>query len=699
MVVLILVASACSTPSSTPSTELAYPIARRVDAADTLHGVVVPDPYRWLAEGSSPEVVSFAAAQDSLTAAFLRALPQRDAIRRRIEAALAEPSLWVMRRGDRYFVERGDSIFWGSSPDSARHVLLDNRVPSDDRGLRIFSGGATAYSHDGSFWAYRVGRGPSDEAEIRVRVVETGADLVDRIPGVIALTWARDNKGFFYATREYKATGDQLRLSTHEVRYHRLGSPSSADLVVLTESADSVQGLGLLRVTDDGRFLVIQRRGGIVYSDLGDPLSPRVDGTPLRLVDLPPSSFHFVGNDGHTFYVWTNDAAPNGRIIAIDVRAPDPGQWRTIVPETAERFAWHRVNLVNRQLLVRYEDETSPRIRRFRLDGAPLPDIPVIDPGDVMVGYLVNRQDSDELFYATSSLLRRDALFRYDFSTGETTQLNASFVASEEPGYLIERLEYLGRDSTPIPLLLAHRKGLRLDGRNPTLLYGYGAYGVSSIPPDYSPEVQVWVELGGVYAVAGIRGGGEKGKEWHEAAVREKRQVTFDDVAAAAEFLISAGYTSPDHLGITGSSWGGTLVMATINQRPDLFAAAVPGRAGSGDVISEWANPAPDWQAEIGSPQDRVQFLAMLEWSPYQNIRAGVCYPATLQMEGANDDRGGRESTQRTLKYIAALQRAQACNRPVLLRIDPSAAHGGGGIAESVDRLAFLASMLGATIR
>ncbi|HEY0038636.1 MAG TPA: prolyl oligopeptidase family serine peptidase, partial [Longimicrobium sp.] len=574
-----------------------------------------------------------------------------------------------------------------------RVVLDPNRLSTD--GTMAVS--ATSVSHDGRLLGYGVSSGGSDWQELRVRDVATGSDLPDRVQWVkfSGISWTRDGRGFFYS-RYAEPTGNALTstVRNQKVYFHRLGTQQSADALVY-ERPDQPDWLYSASVTDDGRYLVLNvsqgtdRRSRVYVKELG---GERMDAQVVRLLDDFDADYSFVGNDGPVFYFQTDLDAPRGRVIAIDLRTPARDRWRTLVPQAEDALSG--VTLAGGRLVAQYMHDAASRVRVFEKSGALVRDFTL--PGLGSVGGVSGEPDDPEVFYSFASYLNPSTVYRHDVRSGRSEAVWAPKVAFDASRYETRQVFFRSKDGTRVPMFVTHRRGMALDGNNPTLLYGYGGFS-SPVTPGFASSVAVWLEMGGVYAVANIRGGSEYGEEWHAAGTKERKQNVFDDFIGAAEYLVAEKYTSPRKLAISGASNGGLLVGAVLNQRPDLFGAALPA-VGVMDMLRfhkftiGWA-----WTSDYGSPDDGAMFPSIFAYSPLHNIRAGTRYPAVLVTTGDHDD---RVVPGHSFKYAAALQAAQAGPAPVLIRIETRAGHGAGKptqmqIEEAADRWAFLAKNLG----
>ncbi len=682
----------------------AYPPARRDDVLDDYHGTEVADPYRWLEKVDSPETRAWIEAENEVTFRYLAGIPQRGAIEKRLTA------LWdyerydtPWRRGDRYFWRRNDGlqnqsvVYWAESFDAPPRVLIDPNAMSTD-GTVALSG--LSVSEDGRLLAYGVTSAGSDWEELRVRHVDTGEDLPDVVRWVkfSQAEWTHDARGFFYARYPEPKAGAALTDANlhHQIYYHRLGTPQEKDVLVF-ERPDQPKWGFTHRVTDDGRYLVIEVWKGtgdermVLYLDLGK-WRPGASPDPVTLIGTFDHHFAFVSNDGPVFWFVTDKDAPRRCVVAIDTRRPQEEHWVELVPETAD--ALQGVSAVGGRLFLEYVHDAHSRIVLHDEKGAPLGELAL--PGLGSVQGLHGRRHHQETFYSFTSFTAPETIYRFDLESGKSEVLRAPKVGFDASKFETRQAFVESRDGTRVPLFITHRKGIALDGNHPALLYGYGGFNVS-LTPFFSVQSAVWMDMGGVYAVANLRGGGEYGEEWHRAGTRLEKQKVFDDFIAAAEWLVKSRYTSPRRLAIQGASNGGLLVGACMTQRPELFGAALP-QVGVMDMLRfheftiGWA-----WVDEYGSSEDAEEFGALRRYSPLHRIRPGTAYPATLITTGDHDD---RVVPSHSFKFAAALQAAQRGAAPVLIRIQTRAGHGAGKptrmeISEATDELAFLVEVLG----
>ena len=678
---------------------LQYPESQRVDHVDTYHGVEVPDPYRWLEDLDADETKAWVAAQQSLTQDYLGKLEQRDAIAKRLTALWNYERWGVPRReGSRYIISRNDGLqnqevlYTLDALDAEPKLLLDPNTLSKD-GTVALSG--EVFTHDGALMAWGVSASGSDWQTWRVRDVATGKDLPDTIEWVKfgVPTWARDGKGFFYERYDAPAGGDELEQvnDNQKVWYHKLGDPQSKDTLVYARPDQPKWGYSG-KVTEDGRYLVITVNLGtdpkknVFFQDL------RAKGKrkTVELLTGFEAKYTFVGNDGPRFWFVTDKGAPRGAVIEIDVRRKDSA--KVVIPEQVETLK--SVELVGERFVVSYLSNAHAKVSVFQLDGKHERDVAL--PGLGSVNGFTGERKHTETFFSYESFATPAEIHRLDMQTGKVEPFKKPKVAFDPDAFEVEQVFYESRDGTKVPMFVAHRKGLALDGNNPTYLYGYGGFNVPLTPAFSVPDL-VWMEMGGVYAMPNLRGGGEFGEEWHEAGTKLVKQNVFDDFIAAAEWLVAQKYTSPDKLAIGGRSNGGLLVGAAMTQRPDLFAAALPG-VGVMDMLRfnkftiGWA-----WESDYGSPEDPAQFKALFAYSPYHNLKKGTRYPATMVYTADHDD---RVVPAHSYKFAAALQWAHEGQPPVLIRIDSKAGHGRGKptakkIEEWTDLWAFLVENLG----
>jgi prolyl oligopeptidase len=685
---------------------LSYPPSPAIDQVDEYHGVKVADPYRWLEDPDSEESRAWIEAQNQVTFGYLEQIGVRDRIKNRLtELWDYEKYSTPFRRGDRYFYFKNDGLqnqsvlYTLPNLEAEPRELLDpNRLSSD--GTIALAG--LALSEDAKLLAYGLSTSGSDWQEWKVRDVESGEDLTDHVGWVkfSGAAWTHDGKGFFYSRFDQPHESTKLEDTNYfqKLYYHRIGTPQSED-VLIYDRPDQKEWMFGASVTDDGRYLIIDvsqstdRRNLVFYKDLTDPNS--------KIVELIPTfaaSFGLIDSEGTTFWFQTDYEAPKGRVVAIDI-AQSTEDWRSrlqpVIPEAEETL--EDVSLFGNCFLATYLKDAHTQVKLFDLTGAPAGEVAL--PGVGSAGGFGGKRTDTETFYSFTSFTTPTTIYRYDLTTGESSLFRQPQVDFNPADYETKQVFYTSRDGTPVPMFITHKKGLTLDGSNPTYLYGYGGFAIP-ITPAFSPSNLVWMELGGVYAVANLRGGGEYGEKWHQAGTKLNKQNVFDDFIAAAEWLIAAGYTSPQKLAIGGGSNGGLLVGACMTQRPDLFAAALPA-VGVLDMLRfhlftiGWA-----WCSDYGSPDNPEEFQALYAYSPLHNLKPGTAYPATLIITADHDD---RVVPAHSFKFAAALQAAHQGDAPVLIRIETKAGHGAGKptakvIEEASDRWGFLVKVLGVAL-
>jgi prolyl oligopeptidase len=680
------------------------PKAKTVDVVDDYHGTKVADPYRWLEDVDSPETRAWVEAENCVTFAFLAKIPERKAIERRLTEVWNYAKYGVpFKEGSRYFFSKNDGLqnqsvlYTQPSLSQEPAMLLDPNTLSAD-GTVALSG--LAVSHDGKYLAYSTSASGSDWQEFRVRDIATARDLPDQLRWVkfSGASWTRDGKGFFYSRYPTPSADSMVGVNRFQkLYYHVLGTDQAQDPLVFEQPDQPDRGVGA-DVTEDGRYAILgiwlgtDSRNRVYYMDLGDPQRPDLAAPVVRLLDDFDATYNFVGNDGPLFYFQTNLDAPRGRLIAIDTRKPERANWRELIPQGKDVLS--SVALINHSFVAEYLTDAHSALRLFAMDGTPKGEIALPTLGSV--GGLSGKPDDPEMFYAFTSYLYPTTIFRYDFRTGRSEVFRAPQLPFDVTPYETKQVFYTSKDGTRVPMFITLKKGTKLDRSNATLLYAYGGFDIS-LTPSFSPAILPWLEMGGIYAVPNLRGGGEYGEEWHEAGMHEKKQNVFDDFIAAAEYLIAQGYTSTPKLAINGASNGGLLIGAVMTQRPDLFGAALPA-VGVMDMLRfqkftiGWA-----WVTEYGSADSVQQFPYLYKYSPYHNIKPGTKYPPTMVTTADHDD---RVVPGHSFKFAARLQAAQAGPAPILIRIETKAGHGAGKptskiIEETADQWAFLVEELG----
>lgn len=639
-------------PAVAHSQQIAYPPTERGEVADDYFGRAVPDPYRWMEELDSPATKSWVEAENAVTFGYLAHLPQRDSIRERLTALWNYPRMQIpVRQGGQIFfrmnsgLQKQSVLYRQASLTGEPRLVLDPNQISPDGTLAV---GGWWVSPDGRYLAFTTAQGGSDLQDIQLRELTTGRDLDEVVPRIkfSGVSWTQDSKGFFYS--RFKGSREAANLedanSFHQVWYHSLGS--AEDRLVFERPDNPNDGVGGF-TSDDGRWLFISAGSGtsnnrLWIGDLAKPRSPNPDPA-LRVIASEEDAVHVpLGVVGRTLYLYTTWQAPKGRIVAVALDDSTRSRWRDVIPEGPD--AMSEELLVGNRIAVVYLVDVQSRLRLFDLTGTNAKEVKLPEPGTV-AGLSGRNQDSD-FFFAFGSYLRPTTAYHYNTKTGGLTPFHPAKTPFDASRYETRATFYRSKDGTRIPIFITARKGLSLDGGNVTLLYGYGGFTVS-LQPFCSPSIAEWLELGGVYAVANLRGGSEYGEEWHHAGMRANKQNVFDDFISAAQFLVSEGYTSPQ----TGGRF---------------------------------------WAEEYGSSEDSTAVPYLLAYSPLHNLKPGTCYPATLVTTADHDD---RVVPSHSFKFAATLQAAQGCPRPTLIRIETQGSHGyrptNRIIAEIADEFAF----------
>jgi prolyl oligopeptidase len=697
-VVLVTAANAQS-----PAQPLKYPETRKSDHTDTYHGTVVADPYRWLEDDNSAETKAWVRAQNAVTDKFLEAMPQRMPVRK-IYTELYNFERYGLpsKEGGRYFWSRNDGlqqqsvIYMAKSLTDKPVVAIDpNQFAADGTvaltGLKV--------SRDGRYLAYGKAVAGSDWQVWQVRDLESGKDLADKTEYVkfSSAEWTPDGKGYFYSRYDAPREGAALSGVNYfqKLYYHRIGTPQSADQLVYENPVEKEWGFGA-SVTDDGKHVIINvwkgsgRKNGLLVMPLKNGAVPAAPASVLKTITLDfDGEFTPIGANGNTLWVKTDLDAPRGRVVAIDLTKRERANWKTVVAETKDTLT--AADVVGGKILAQYLQDAATAVIVHGLDGKKLSSVSL--PGVGSASGFGGKFTDKETFYSYTSLINPTEIYRYDVSTGKSTLFKRPQTAFDTTQYETKREFVTSKDGTRFPIFIAHRKGLKLDGSNPTLLYGYGGFNVSETP-SYRVTASTWMEMGGVYVSASIRGGGEYGAAWHDAGTKGKKQNVFDDFIAAGEWLVANKYTQPSRLAINGGSNGGLLVGAVVNQRPGLFGAAVP-QVGVMDMLRfhkftiGWA-----WVSDYGTSDKAEDFKWLYAYSPIHNIRPGVKFPPIMITTADHDD---RVVPAHSFKYAATLQAADTGSAPKLIRIETSAGHGAGKptskiIEERADILSFIAN-------
>ena len=689
--------------TSAPPTKLTYPEAKKVDQVDDYFGTKVPDPYRWLENDNSPEVAAWVEAENRVTFAYLEKIPYRQKIKDRLTQLFNYPKFSApTRRGEWFFFSKNDGLqnqsvyYMQKGLDGTSELLLDPNKFSADGTSRL---AAFSLSKDGRYLGYGISQGGSDWSDVYVMEVGSKQTLADHLQWIKAsgVSWLGD--GFFYSRYPAPEKGRELTTKNEyqAVYFHRVGTPQSDDELVYDdkEHPQRFQGVG---VTENQKFAILNisergkgKKGNALF--FRDTTKDEKSFTPI-VAEIGDDSFGVVKDVGDKFLIETDRKAPNGRVILFDPRHPNESDWKDVIPEKPEPL--ENVTAAGGKLFVTYLKDVSTHAYVYSFDGKLENEITL--PGLGSASGFGGRSDDKFVFYSFTSLNFPPTIYKYDLATQRSSVFRTVDIPGFKPtDYETRQVFYKSKDGTRVPMFLVHKKGIKLDGNNPTVLYGYGGFNITT-SPSFSALRIALLEQGFVYASANMRGGGEYGEKWHEAGTKLKKQNVFDDFIAAAEFLIADKITSPSRLAIHGGSNGGLLVGACSNQRPELFKAVVE-QAGVMDMLRfhkftiGW-----NWIADYGSSDNEAEFKALYAYSPIHNVKAGAKYPATLITTADHDD---RVVPAHNFKYAAALQAAQAGDNPILIRIDTKSGHGASSttkqLEQTADLYSFLMSNLGVT--
>jgi len=701
---MTLLPAGCS-PSDSPVEKLAYPAAATGSVVDDYSGTTVPDPYRWMESLDSKETADWVRASNAVTEPYLKSLPLRDHFSKRLTELWNYPRVglpYVADSGALFYarnsgLQRQAPIYRRASVSTPATMVLDPNAISEDGSISV---GQWSPSPDGSLLAYALAEGGADWRTVKVRSLITGHDLSDDVRWVHTseIAWTRDNKGFFYSRYPEPPKSKQFEAAfkDHALYYHRIGTQQAQDVLVYARK-DLADWIIIGSVSEDGRYLFAmmfkgaENKNRLYYANLGSPTTPRITA-PMRPLDESGDAEYLpFGTSGSTVFVRTDRNAPNRAVLATTLGSPGAVSWKTVVPERKQ--AIENVGFIGGRIVAQYLVDVQSRLAMFGPDGTALGDIAL--PATGSVDGMSGRSDSPVVWYAFSSPLAPVTIHTFDHATRSTATFEAPTPPIDAALFETMALVATSKDGTKVPLFVTARKGLPRDGNNPAMVYGYGGFSVS-ILPGYRQDVPAWLERGGIWVTVNLRGGAEYGEAWHQAGTLERKQNVFDDFIAAAEYLVKEKYTSPAKLGIMGDSNGGLLVGAVMEQRPDLFAVALPG-VGVMDMLRfDQFTGGRLWTTEYGSASNPAQFPFLFKYSPLHNLKKGTCYPATLITTADHDD---RVVPSHSFKFAAALQAAQGCAKPILIRVEVQGSHGYRPtdklIAERADQWAFTAAHTG----
>lgn len=679
------------TQSCNQQPKLSYSETKKTDVTDDYHGTQIADPYRWLENDTTAETAAWVEAQNKVTFDYLQKIPFREQIKNRLTKIWDYPKYSVtFKKGTRYFYFKNDGMqnqsvmYVQENLEAEPRVLLDPNKLSDDGTVALAS---YDISGDGKYLAYGISRGGSDWNEIMVMEVETGNKLDDHLKWIkfSGISWKND--GFYYS-RYDEPKGSELsgKNEFHKVYYHQVGTAQTADKLVYENKNFPLRNYYAL-VTDDERFLIL-------YG------SETTTGNSLHVMDLTVKNPQFaavvegfdndyavIDNIDEQLLVRTNYQAPKYQLIKVDPAKPDKENWKTILEQQEEVL--QGITLIGGKIVAEYMKDACSKAFIYDMEGKKLDDLKL--PGIGTLGGLNGHKDDNIAFYGYTSFTFPSTIYKYDIQKNESSVYRDPQVDFDASLYETKQIFYESKDGTKIPMFIVHKKGLEMNGKNPTLLYGYGGFNIS-MTPGFSTSRLILFEQGGVFAMPNLRGGGEYGEDWHLAGTKERKQNVFDDFIAAAEYLIQNKYTSPDYLAINGGSNGGLLVGACMVQRPDLFKVALPA-VGVLDMLRYhlftigWA-----WVSDYGSSENAEDFAYLIKYSPLHNLKPGTCYPATLVTTADHDD---RVVPAHSFKFISTLQEAQGCDNPVIIRIETKAGHGAGKpTSKTIEELADIYSFI-----
>ena len=699
IIIFSLLLFGCNTSHNTSNTDnlkfeqihVDYPNIKKTEVVDDYHGTQISDPYRWLEDDRSEETGNWVKAQNQVTFNYLEQIPYRKAIQTRLE------ELWNYERfstpfkeGDKYYFFKNDGLqnqsvmYAQTSLDGAPSLVLDPNKFSEDGTASL---GSISFNKAGNLLAYQVSEGGSDWRKVYVKDLENNKMLTDELDWIkfSGISWSGD--GFFYSRYPESKADDKLSGANkfHQVYFHKLGTPQSEDVLTYADRANPNRNM-YAQTSDDERFLILS----VVESTSGNALyfrnlsTSNNEFTPIW--EKFENDFTVIDNDDNQLLVLTNYKAPNNRLIAIDTKNPSETNWKEVIPESKD--ALRNINLIGGKIVATYIHNASSKVQIHGMDGKYVSDLNL--PGIGTVGGFNGKKDKDEAFFAFSSFTRPTTIYSLNMASKKIAVFKAPKVNFNSDDYITEQVWFKSTDEKKVPMFLTYKKGLKMDGTNPTKLYGYGGFDIPVLP-SFSVANTVLLENGGIYAVANIRGGGEFGSEWHKAGTKEQKQNVFNDFISAAEYLIANDYTSKDKLAIEGRSNGGLLVGACMTQRPDLFKVAFPG-VGVLDMLRYhqftigWA-----WASDYGKSDDPDAFKYLIKYSPLHNVKPAA-YPATMVTTADHDD---RVVPAHSFKFISELQSKHNGENPVLIRVDVDAGHGAGKstsmrIKEATDMMSFM---------
>ena len=674
-VALLLLVACNQNPNNTNDEKMNYPQTRMDNTVDTYFGTQVADPYRWLEDDRSAETAQWVKAQNDFTFGYLSKIPYRQAIKEKLEKLWNYEKLSApFTEGDYTYYYKNDglqnqSVLYRKDKEGKEEIFLNPNTFSKDGTTSL---GDVAFSEDGSLVAYLISEGGSDWRKGIVLDAKTKKAIGDTLVDIkfSSIAW-KGNEGFFYSSYD-KPKGSELSAKTdqHKLYYHKLGTSQKSDKLIFggtpAEKYRYVSGT----VSNDGKYLFISVANAtsgnkLFVKDLSNPKSSLV-----TITNNFDGDTGFVNNQGTTLFLETNLNAPNGRLVKVDFKNPQPEHWQDVIPETKNVLS---ITTAGKYLFAKYMVDALSQVKQYDYEGKLIREVKLPSIGSA--GGFYAKKDETHTYFSFTNYAYPTQIYKMDLVTGATELYWKPAIAFDATHYESKQVFYTSKDGTKIPMMITYKKGIKLNGKNPTLLYGYGGFNIS-LMPTFGVANAVWLELGWVYAVPNLRGGGEYGKQWHDAGTKMQKQNVFDDFIAAAEYLIKEKYTSPQYLAIRGGSNGGLLVGATMLQRPDLFKVALPA-VGVLDMLRYHTFTAgAGWAYDYGTSDDSKEMFEYLKaYSPLHNVKQGVAYPATLITTGDHDD---RVVPAHSFKFAAELQAKQTGNNPILIRIETNAGHGAG---------------------
>ena len=657
---------------------LNYPETKKVDTVDTYFGEKVPDPYRWFEDDRSPETEAWVKEENKVTFGYLKNIPYREEIKQKLEKIWNYEKIGApFKEGDYTYFYKNDGLQnqyviyrykTGENPDTAT-VFLDPNTFSEDGTVSL---GGMDFSKNGKLAAYSISEGGSDWRKVLVMNAENREIMEDTLKDIkfSGMSW-KGNEGFYYSSYD-KPEGSQLSAKTdqHKVYYHKLGTQQSNDQLIFGGTPEEKHRYIGAQVTEDDQYLIINPRTSTSGNKLMIKDLTKSDSAFVTILDSTDTDSYVIDNVGSKLYIATNRNAPNMKIVTVDASNPTPENWVDFIPETKNVLS---PSTGGGFIFAEYMVDAVSQVKQYDYEGNLIREVEL--PGVGSVGGFGAKREDKELYYTFTNYVTPGNIYKYNIPTGKSELFQKPAINFNPENYESKQVFYTSKDGTKIPMIITHKKGLKLDGKNPTILYGYGGFDIS-LTPSFSITNAIWMEMGGIYAVPNLRGGGEYGKSWHDAGIKTKKQNVFDDFIAAAEYLTDNKYTSKKYLAIRGGSNGGLLVGATMTQRPDLMQVALPA-VGVMDMLRYHTFTAgAGWAYDYGTSADSKEMFEYLKgYSPVHNVKYGINYPATLVTTGDHDD---RVVPSHSFKFAAELQEKQAGNAPVLIRIETDAGHGAG---------------------